>query len=451
MRKNFLNKRNGPAGICLSPESSMRPHLREKPSQDNPKLPDSYAIPCVALTTLIMAYSGLFSTLPILILYILWLPRLFYKGQFILRPSAELLMPLALVFYCLLSTLWSDYPAGSLHNALEFISMLLCMIIMSRIVSIEAFVKGLIVGVVMVFAPLFLSGTYAAEGLFASKNQVGLFAEVGLFAIALHLFRKSPLWEKIVFRLFPFVFFSACLVFSHSGASDVTLVLVLGIIYAARFADKFSPRRRKSVLATVIIFAAIIAAIGIYMGEQDTLLRVMGKDTTLTGRTYLWSEGIKNGFKNPVLGDGYNAFWVQGRPEAEKYWYEFYIFGRGGFHFHNIYIQTFVDLGGIGLAIMAYMVFSYCFKSYHRFIAEGANLNTLFCLGASFMLMIRGFVEVDYLGPFSIGALLFFSLPLRLSESLVQTRPEKPAKGARKRSINESTQTASRLPDWRRL
>ena len=97
------------------------------------------------------------------------------------------------------------------------------------------------------------------------------------------------------------------------------------------------------------MLAVATVVIGLNIGALDLLLGAFGKDATLTGRTYLWAEGLAAARENPFLGVGYQAYWVQGFPEAERLWEEFYIGSRSGFHFHNTYIEVLVELGFVGL------------------------------------------------------------------------------------------------------
>jgi exopolysaccharide production protein ExoQ len=389
-----------------------------------PQLRDWYAVPAVAITTVIMAYSGLFGIYPILLLYAMWLPLAFYKGRFIVQPSRDILLPLIFAGYCLLSILWSAYPDVSTRTALEYTSMIICTIIISRIVGLETFIKGITTGVSLVlivtllngnYGKDFFSGTYALVGLFGSHNQVGLYAEIGAYASLLYLLAKNHWPEKILFSLFPFLLCALCLVLSRSASSIVTFVLVLIVSYAAYLIAKLAPHRRRPVFVLGIIFAIIIAVTGVYLGQQDTLFHMMGKDATLTGRTYLWAEGTKVGLKDPILGHGYNAFWVAGQIEAERYWFEFQMYNRSGFHFHNLYVQTFVDLGAVGLLLMLLMILLNCIKGFRYIIDDGISLNAIFCLGMSVMFFARAFVEVDFLGPFGVGVLIFFSMLPRLA------------------------------------
>lgn len=139
------------------------------------------------------------------------------------------------------------------------------------------------------------------------------------------------------------------------------------------------------------------------------VLDMFGKEKTLTGRTDLWEFGFNFAQNSPILGIGYNAFWVRGRSEAEYLWEIFYIASRTGFHFHNLYIQTFVDLGIVGLGIVVLMQILFFIKSLRKVCIEGSSVQSIFLFGISSVLLSRSFVEVDILNPFGLGPLLFYS------------------------------------------
>ena len=120
--------------------------------------------------------------------------------------------------------------------------------------------------------------------------------------------------------------------------------------------------------------------------------------------------------KKPILGYGYFGFWQPGRPEAEHYWQKFDIPGKTGFHFHNLFIQSFVDLGFVGLALITFFILYCCYRSLQATLKHGLKLEAGLALGISVMFLIRGFVEVDLFGPFGLGPFLYFSIIPRLAK-----------------------------------
>lgn len=385
---------------------------------------DRFAIACVALTVVIMAYSSLFSVVPILIFYAIWLPQICIWGLSIVRPSADMVTTMSLPVLACLSVFWSDYRGQTLHHALEFASMLLCTVIIARTVSMEAFVKGVVVGsVIALIATLingaygrdYFSGTYSLVGLFGSKNQVGFIAEIGILASLAFFAGKARPIEKILFCFFPLLLFAVTLYLSKSATAAISLFIALCVLSVVYVITRFSKSVRWPVFAITAVSTALIAIVIMNMDLQDKVLAGFGKDATLTGRTYLWQEGYKIGWSRPVLGHGYSAFWVPGQPQAERYWYEFQIYGKSGFHFHELFIQTFVDLGLCGFVIIAALLLMNVSRTLSFAFRSGMNLKVVFLLAFASMFIVRAFVEVDFLGPFGIGLLMFYSIIPRLA------------------------------------
>lgn len=376
-------------------------------------LPPFMGIIFVAITTLIMAYSHLVSVLPILIMYGMWFPFLYYKNQFTLRPSIDLALPLIFAGYCILSTLWSDYPGHSLYSGIQYLSMILCSLIIARRLSLIDFMRGISLGVLLVLIGTFHTGTFSFDGLFGSKNQVGFFAEIGILVSVFLLFLShQTLLQKILFALLPLTLSFICLGLSHSASSVISTMTVLIVSGIGLLIGKLSHPNRPIFLALVLL-ATITTGFSLYAFQidlQSEILELFGKDKTLTGRTDLWAYGVSFAKNNLIFGNGYNAFWVEGRLEAESLWEEFFILTKTGFHFHNLYIQSWVDLGIMGLVILVSLVLIFSLKSISTLIRDGSSLSTIFPIALAFMFISRSFVEVDILNAFGIGPLLFFSM-----------------------------------------
>lgn len=372
-----------------------------------------------------MAYSALISVVPMLVFFALWLPLPLIRGLSMLRPNASLLLLATLPANAGLSTLWSDYPLHTLYLAAAFAVMLVCVIIMQRAVRFCAWVNGTIAGIVITLVVALssgrfhinpISGTPELMGYFGSKNMVGLFAAIGVIFAAARLMMR-PRIAIVLIGGVSMLLCLTCLFLSHSGTSWIALLLASCVIVPAYGIARL-PREHRMLptLVVALVLVVGVTAVALLGGAADILV-LLGKDETLTGRTYLWSEGLRVAQQKPWLGQGYGAFWVQGRPQAERYWHEFFVENRTGFHFHNLWIQTWVDLGLLGCAVMAIM-FVATFIAVLRLslrtapaaqIALLAGLLTLFCL--------RTAVEVDMLGPFSVGVMLFYAIILRAGDA----------------------------------
>jgi exopolysaccharide production protein ExoQ len=75
-----------------------------------------------------------------------------------------------------------------------------------------------------------------------------------------------------------------------------------------------------------------------------------GRDLTLTGRTDLWSDLLDIAAENPIIGVGYGSFWIG---NTHNLW-ERHLWGptQG----HNGYIDVYLELGAVGLLILAAVI-----------------------------------------------------------------------------------------------
>lgn len=380
------------------------------------------AITFVAMTSLIMAYSHLLSVVPILIMYALWFPFLYYRKEFTLRPSKDIVFVLMFAGYCLLSTIWSDYPAKSLYSGTQYFSMIICALIILRRTTLETFLKGLCLGVVLVLLPGLAKGQESYTYLFGSKNMVGFFSEIGILcSIFVMASPRNTMIQKMGFGGLTFLMSLIGLALSHSASSVISTATVLSICSLGFVIGKL-PQSYRPIFLLLAIFGSASIAFCLYAFQIDLygdMLEMFGKDRTLTGRTDLWADGIGFAMQHPLFGDGYNAFWVQGRPAAEALWTEFYIDAKVGFHFHNLYVQTWVDLGIFGLIFVAGIVLTFCYKSLRLVISEGNTIASIFLVGIAFMFLTRSFVEVDMIAPFGIGPFMLFSNFSRVFEKKI--------------------------------
>ena len=88
------------------------------------------------------------------------------------------------------------------------------------------------------------------------------------------------------------------------------------VITMAYVITKLPLSLRSFTFAVVAVCLVAVVITGLAMGWHELVFRSFGKDSSMTGRTVLWGDGIKIGMEKPLLGHGYSAFWVQGNPKA---------------------------------------------------------------------------------------------------------------------------------------
>jgi exopolysaccharide production protein ExoQ len=184
----------------------------------------------------------------------------------------------------------------------------------------------------------------ALRGVFTHKNQFGAFMSLGGVIFFLNALRKQPYSWVYWFLLF---FCCVAMIMSQSTTAVGTFafMLVLCLIYRIfrwRYEVMVS-----AVLAVTILGVATVIFIAGYVGS-DSLFSSVGKDTTLSGRTFIWKYVWDQIQLRPWLGYGLSAFWNG---------YE----GPSGYvqlamripviYAHNGFLDIWLSLGLVGLIV----------------------------------------------------------------------------------------------------
>jgi len=370
-----------------------------------------------------MAYGGLLGPASILVFYAIWLPRLRYNGvlcHILCRTSR---ITLLFILWACVSVSWSPYVATSLYSVLEYSSLVLCTLIMSSVISTRAFLHGIIVGSTVVLLASLTLGRYAIDpfsnssslvGLFGSKNVVGLFAELLVLASVVVMLVSRGFVGRLLLCAGPVLLGMLCLLQSKSATSSISLLIALIVLAVMGAITRFPKGVRLPLFVLVVIWAVVLVGMGYMLDLQGDVLRFFGKSSTLTGRTYLWQAGLVDGMDAPIVGRGYAAFWIQGNIPAEHLWYKFGIASRSGFHFHNLLVQSFVDLGIIGVLLIVALLVCSLIPGLLLTLRSGMQTEAAMSVAFSTMFIVRAYAEVDILGTYSIGPMIFFSLAPRL-------------------------------------
>ena len=368
----------------------------------------------VAASTVVFAYSALVGPVAILLYYALWFPLAALAPRRVLMGVVRCWPLVAFAGIAGLSVLWSDAPSTTLRGAIQLATHLFCAIVAVRLGTPRAVGWGLVAGTAAVLAlsALFgrysyhvLDGSYAFVGLFGSKNQLGFFASVGVLVALALLPHERGAWRRGVLALA-----AACSLLALAASSSVTAAIAL-IAAASTWAGatllaRLAPAIRAAGLSVVPVLA-VGGVVALLEGSAlEAVLAAFGKDATLTGRTYLWSEGLRVFREQPLEGVGYSAFWVQGFAHAERLWSEFFIASRMGFHFHNTWIASLVEVGVVGTVFLVVAFLRPLAGGVLALLREGAGARAALALSLIALLAVRSLSEVDATAPFTLGVFL---------------------------------------------
>lgn len=293
----------------------------------------------------------------------------------------------AFIAYCLVSCLWSDFPFVSFKRWVKILGHPIMMLIlfteedpeeaMIRMIRLNGY---LMIPISILFIKYFpqwgrgfdeWSGAPADTGITINKNVLGatcLVCDYFFFWDILRLWglgRHPGRWFQIFVNTFLLVTGCWLLRQAHSSTSEVSfcIAVVAVLLLGRRFVSK--ERLGTFVFASVSVFLVFVAVTGLDLYHQS--LSFLGKDPTLTDRTNVWALVLGQPF-NPLIGTGFEAFWLGER--RERIWAVFWWQPRQA---HNGYLETFVNLGLIGLGLMITLIVTTFFKG-KRMIMQDFNL-----------------------------------------------------------------------------
>jgi O-antigen ligase len=281
--------------------------------------------------------------------------------------------PWMFLFYIFLglSCVWSDYSFVSFKRWIKDIGNVIMVLIILTEKEPTIAVRALFARLMYFTVPLsivlfkyfphygrYLSSSWenTACGVATEKNALGCLAFLaGMFLVwdFIHLRNKAerkPDRLDLITRCGLMWMVLWTLKIANSSTAWVCLVLGAAMIWLMSL--KFAQRQVRH-LGTYC-FAAAAAVVLFYSTPAlfQAFLEFLGEDVTLTGRTELWAELIKEDI-NPLLGTGHQAFWLG--PRLQAYW------DRWAFHpnqAHNGYIETYLNTGFISLALLLMLIFA---------------------------------------------------------------------------------------------
>lgn len=272
------------------------------------------------------------------------------------------------LFWCLLSILWSDYKFVTFKRLFQTLTATL---VISSFLLHHGGGKNLVKHIRIILLPylilslaacLFIAGAKDPQfgywrGFAFTKN---VFGQVTVICIILSFitFRNSKKMMKSIAVLMILISFSL-LFGSRSSTSIISVVVILALGFLTSADEIFKPiglGKTVSFFVMATLFFIIIAVAYFDPDLWKAIPEAAGKDVSFTGRTDLWSYIILEIQKHPLLGAGYQAFWVVESPNVLMLYEVFTWLPNQA---HNGYLDMINEVGLIGFIIFLAMIFYY--------------------------------------------------------------------------------------------
>lgn len=304
---------------------------------------------------------------------VLIVPRLRTVFDLLLRRPEVLL----LIVLPIISVLWAPDMGPVFRRAMaQAMTIIFCLYVCTRFSSAELFDRLIVVLFLAMTFSLMLGAlvpsvgvtqeatNYGAwKGVFGHKAIAGRVCAFSFFICLVH--RSSTRWIEAL--RYPTLM--ATLILSYMSQSRASWLLIIAgagatLVVAILRWERVSMGLRLFVclaIAVVLGFGAI--------SSFDTLFEMMGRDATMSGRTKLWEAAIQVASdRHPWLGSGFRDFWLgPAVSEVARFKPSWITMPNHG---HNGYLDTWLELGWVGVALLLVFLLRSLFAVCRRSMLE---------------------------------------------------------------------------------
>jgi exopolysaccharide production protein ExoQ len=322
-----------------------------------------------------------------------------------IKTSAVLALGLATFLLC--SAVWSIGPQASLRQGILYLFVIVGAIGIVGTLEANAFMDLLALVcclsavaslVLLVVSPTYaFGGEIGFRGIFAQKNVLGEAMTIGALA-SLHGLRVGN--RKRLRNVFTLIVVTIVALKSESATSCLTIFAFFGIDAVIALIKKGGASRFVAIGGIVLLLPVVLFA----AASPDSMLEMIGKDPTLTGRTDIWGYVIPDIYQRPWLGWGYVAFWSPDNPAAMQIGDSLHWFAPQA---HNGILEMLLNVGLTGTALFI------CFWARNvrlalRSLRTSEKAMAISCLLSCIGIILVGISETVLVDPFEASTSVFF-------------------------------------------
>lgn len=271
----------------------------------------------------------------------------------------------------------SDTPIVGLTSVISYLLTIFISTQIAQTYSWAEFEKGIRLGLSFLALLTLLVSLLSPSNFSTNEPWGGLIGGRKYFGILCALITSQWLLYWISSQKFSYVFplcasfFSLFVFFGNSITGLITLIACLYSLFLTS-SSRFLKRKDAQLILTILgPISLILISVFVYNFPQIAIF--FGKDPTFTGRTLIWQILIdKVNDKNPLLGYGYNGFWQVWRG-SDSPSYNLKPDPLGDYvapHAHNGFVEVFVQIGYLGLAIYMLLFIYVIFKAAKKAFSE---------------------------------------------------------------------------------
>jgi len=270
---------------------------------------------------------------------------------------------IAFLLYCFISIVWSDFPLVAFKRWIKILGHpIMALIVLTEpnpkqaLTSLMKRCAYIVVPVSILFIKYYPElgrgfspwGGAMNTGINTDKNMLGadlLILGYFFFWYLLQTWQtKRSTRRRNELRLIAGFLIGIWWLFSQAHSATSLTCLLVGILVVV-FVGMRSIN--KNLIGTYMLAALVLLAVAeMGFGISGRFSESLGRGTGFTGRTGLWTA-LLGLHTNPIVGTGFESFWLGERPQQLEGIF-FFIPNEA----HNGYLETYLNLGSIGVLLV---------------------------------------------------------------------------------------------------
>ena len=349
--------------------------------------------------------------------------------------------PVIVVFaaYCLISCMWSDDGFVAFKRWIKSVGDVVMIVIVLTDQDPLAAIKRFFCRAAYVLIPASIlcikyfpqwGRTYNPwtwepmyTGVTTFKNLLGMTVLVGglstLWCLirSWHELRGKRRWQHIGAEL-SILAMSVYLLLTADSMTSFSCLLLAGTVMVV--ASQSWVKRWPWILHLTVVVVITIAVVALFFDSSGDMVKELGRNSTLTGRTAIWSEVIVLTRQFPWFGAGFESFWMGDR--LLTMWKVV----KGIQEAHDGYLEVYANLGLVGVAFLGTLIvigYRHVMDAWSRNVTIGTVKMGFFAAALIYSLTEAGF---RMMSPVWLGFLLAISTipPRRLKKEAVIAPPQ---------------------------
>jgi O-antigen ligase len=195
------------------------------------------------------------------------------------------------------------------------------------------------------------------QGIFGNANLLAIVALVAIIVFAVRIVAGAPRRPLFV----AWIVLAAYLMYRGSSATVyLSAIMALLVLVTALLMRTARTPGRRTLYYAVFAIVGVGGALTAWL-LRDTIFTALGRSADLTGRERIWQAVLERVGERPVVGWGFATPWLPFDPHFDGWIIDH---GQSVMQAHNMWIDVALQLGGIGVVIMALLYLAFLWRAW---------------------------------------------------------------------------------------